>query len=276
MGDISGNWSSNNAGQGSLGLSQLGMASTLSQDQMNLQLQEWEQQQEQLAPWLFAGKSALQELSRAQRGGQFEPGGQFGSTFTPQDFLANKDPGYQWNMDQGTSAINASGAAAGNFGSGNMGVALQNYGQGLASNEYQNAFNRFQTSQGAEFNKLSTLAGEGSAVIPSLTSGAQNYANQGTNILQNQGSSMSAALQNMQNMQYNSNQNSSNQLMSLLGMGGNGLSAFMGGGGMNWLSGLFGGGSGMNYIPADMGEYNAMATQAGSGALYDSGIWGGF
>lgn len=66
---------------------------------------------------------------------------------------AENTPGYQFNLQQGTQAINEQAAATGNLNSGNTGVALQKYGQGLASTTYQqayqNALNQYQTNLGA-------------------------------------------------------------------------------------------------------------------------------
>jgi hypothetical protein len=58
-----------------------------------------------------------------------------------QQALAN-DPGYQWRMDQGRKALEASAAARGGLFSGATGKALVDYGQGLASQEYDKAYGR--------------------------------------------------------------------------------------------------------------------------------------
>lgn len=66
---------------------------------------------------------------------------------------AEQTPGYQFNLQQGTKAIGAQAAATGNLMSGNTGVALQKYGQGLATTTYQqayqNALNQYLTNLGA-------------------------------------------------------------------------------------------------------------------------------
>lgn len=54
---------------------------------------------------------------------------------------AQQTPGYQFTLQQGTDAINKNAAANGTLNTGNTGVALQNYGQGLASTTYQNVYN---------------------------------------------------------------------------------------------------------------------------------------
>jgi Chaperone of endosialidase len=47
-------------------------------------------------------------------------------------------PGYQFQMKQGDAAVNAGAAANGTLNSGNQALALQQQGQGLAGNTYQN------------------------------------------------------------------------------------------------------------------------------------------
>jgi hypothetical protein len=63
---------------------------------------------------------------------------------------AEQTPGFQFNLQTGTNAINENAAATGNLMSGNTGVALQKYGQGLAENtyqqDYQNALNTYMAN----------------------------------------------------------------------------------------------------------------------------------
>lgn len=94
---------------------------------------------------------------------------------------AEQTPGYQFTLGQGTQAINENAAANGTLMSGNTGVALQNYGQGLASTtyqqDYQNALNTYQANantalQGTQLGESST------AELGQLgQAGAQNLAN---------------------------------------------------------------------------------------------------
>ena len=63
----------------------------------------------------------------------------------PFQFNIQDDPGYQFRLQQGMKAVQQSAAAGGALGSGGALKALTQYGQGFASNEYQNAFNRHQT-----------------------------------------------------------------------------------------------------------------------------------
>jgi hypothetical protein len=104
--------------------------------------------------------------------------GSLNDKFTIEDFYANQDPSYEWRKKQGIDALAASGAASGNYGSGNMGVALQDYGQNLASTEYQNAYNRWNQQQAQEYNRLASMAGIGQVTAQNLGSeGAQATSN---------------------------------------------------------------------------------------------------
>ena len=87
---------------------------------------------------------------------------------------AQATPGYQFQLQQGTQAIDENAAANGTLMSGNTGTALQNYGQNLAQGAYQqtyqNALNQYiansSTLQGAVNSGLSStgqLAGANQA-----------------------------------------------------------------------------------------------------------------
>jgi hypothetical protein len=85
--------------------------------------------------------------------------GALDKSFTLSDF--QKDPGYQFRMDEGAKAVDNSAAARGGVLSGGAMKAMARYGQDFASNEYSNAYNRFNTDQTTRFNRLSSLAGTG-------------------------------------------------------------------------------------------------------------------
>ena len=53
-----------------------------------------------------------------------------------------EDPSYQWRFDQGQKALDRSAASKGMLLSGAQGKALQDYGQGAASQEYASWYNR--------------------------------------------------------------------------------------------------------------------------------------
>lgn len=114
----------------------------------------YNQTRDDQAPWRAAGGTAIGQL-----GAGTVAGGEFNRNFTMSDF--NADPGYQFRMDQGSKALQASAAARGGLMSGGTLKSLDRYGQDYASNEYSNAYNRFNNDQTTRFNRLSTIAGLG-------------------------------------------------------------------------------------------------------------------
>jgi hypothetical protein len=62
-------------------------------------------------------------------------------------FDVQADPGFQFRLQQGTEALENSAAARGGLLSGDTGKALQGYAQGLASDETQNAYNRYSNQR---------------------------------------------------------------------------------------------------------------------------------
>lgn len=130
----------------------------------DLQQQQFERQVELQEPWRQAGVNALGKLQGLS---DYKP-------FGMEQFQA--DPGYGFRLSQGTKALERSAAARGGLISGNTGGALQNYGQGLASQEYQNAFNRYGEERNRMLNPLQTLAGVGQTATNQLGAAGQNYA----------------------------------------------------------------------------------------------------
>lgn len=130
----------------------------------DLQREQFDRQMELQAPFREAGVRALNKLEGAS---EYTP-------FGMAQFQA--DPGYGFRFEQGQKALERSAAARGGLISGNTGGALQQFGQGLASQEYQNAFNRYQTERSARLNPLQSLAGVGQTSVNALGQAGQNYA----------------------------------------------------------------------------------------------------
>lgn len=119
-----------------------------------MQMDQYNQTRADLAPWRNAGKTALGQLGELTANG-----GDLNRNFTMADFQA--DPGYAFRMQQGLQAIQGSAAARGGLLSGGVMKDLSGYSQGLASQEYGNAFNRFETQNQDRYNRLAGLAGLG-------------------------------------------------------------------------------------------------------------------
>lgn len=107
--------------------------------------------------------------------------GEFTKNFGPEDFTA--DPGYQFRLSEGNKAIERSAAARGGALSGGAVKAAERYSSGLASQEYQNAFDRYVNQQTNKYNKFASLAGVGQIAANTANAAGQNYANNAGNIL---------------------------------------------------------------------------------------------
>lgn len=133
-----------------------------------LQNQQFQQTRQDQMPWLRAGEQALNKLiplTDYQKFGmdQFQ-----------------QDPGYAFRLSEGQKALDRSAAARGGLISGSALKAATRYGQDMGSQEYQNAFNRYQTERSAMLNPLQSLAGVGQTTATNLgTAGAANAANVG-------------------------------------------------------------------------------------------------
>lgn len=141
------------------------------------------QQQQNLNPYLQAGQQGLSSLSAA-----FAPGGSLTDQFhAPTAEEAEATPGYQFQMAEGLKALQRSAAAQGSLQGGGTLKALTQYGQGLASTNYQNtynnAFNTFQTNHQNTLQGLMALTGVGQNANAQFNSAAQNYGNQAANNL---------------------------------------------------------------------------------------------
>jgi hypothetical protein len=114
-------------------------------------------------PFRQAGVNALPELIAASR---YEP-------FGMKQF--QQDPGYAFRMKEGLRALENTAAARGGLLSGNSMRGLTRYGQGLASEEFGNAFNRYQAERAARLNPLQSLAGMGQSNAATMAQQAGTY-----------------------------------------------------------------------------------------------------
>ena len=90
------------------------------------------------------------------------------------------DPGYAFRMSEGLKGLERSAAARGGLLSGGTLKGIQRYGQDLASQEYQNAFNRYGVERERRLNPLQSLAGVGQTTSRELgAAGTQMAGNVG-------------------------------------------------------------------------------------------------
>lgn len=146
-------------------------------ENIEFQRELYEQQRKDVAPWREIGIQALESLNRGIESGQFDPG-----SFS---FNFEADPGYQFRLQEGQKAMDRSAAARGNLLSGGQAKALTQYNQGMASQEYGNAFNRAMqrhsvesARKGDEFNRLATMAGVGQTASQQMQAAGNVYGQQ--------------------------------------------------------------------------------------------------
>lgn len=108
--------------------------------------------QENLAPWLSAGKQAL--------GSQQALMGMGGDTVEQMRQLQSA-PGYQFRLSQGQRALDAGLSSRGGMGSGKAMNAATQYGQDYASNEYGNRLNQLAGMSGTGQSTAGGMAGMG-------------------------------------------------------------------------------------------------------------------
>jgi hypothetical protein len=100
--------------------------------------------------------------------------------FAPSDLTT--DPSYQFRLNEGLKALDRQAAARGGLISGGAIKAAQEYGQQSASQEYQNAFNRYQTNRSNLLQPLGNLVSSGQNAAANVGSAAGSY---GTNAANN-------------------------------------------------------------------------------------------
>jgi len=183
--------------------------------------------------------------------------------FGASDFQA--DPGYAFRLSEGMKALDRTAAARGGLLSGATLKGAQRYGSDLASQEYQNAFNRYQANRaqqaqeyGNAFNRFQTertntlaplqsLAGVGQSATQQAQQASQNYATGATNALGNFGAAQGS---------------------NIIGAGNARASGYVGG--ANAISG--GVGQGLNFYQnqnlVNQLQANNLRSQYGAGNVY--------
>lgn len=197
-----------------------------SQQALDFQKQQWDTQQQNMAPWLTSGKEGLGQLdyllgvggpgANNTLGGANPDLGAYGSlmqanpysTFTAPDALTEQnDPGYQARLKLSTDAMQRSAAARGSVLTGGTAKALNQFGQDYASNEYGNVYNRafntnannynsFNQNQASKYNRLASLAGMGQETANQLGMLGNQASNNVSNNLLSTGQMMGQDYQN--------------------------------------------------------------------------------
>jgi hypothetical protein len=140
-------------------------SAAVSREATDLQRQMYYEGVARQQPWLQAGQIALNKLVPEATNYQ---------NFGMEQF--KQDPGYAFRMSEGMKALENSAAARGGLLSGATMKGIQRYGQDMASQEYMNAFNRYQVEREARLNPLQSLAGVGQTTANALAAGGQGFA----------------------------------------------------------------------------------------------------
>lgn len=129
-----------------------------------LQYKQYRENVARQKPFYDVGVNALPELVQASK---YTP-------FGMDQFKA--DPGYAFRLSEGQKALERSAAARGGLLSGGTGKALQRFGQELGSQEYTNAFNRYQAERQARLGPLQSLTGMGQTTANTIGQAGQSMA----------------------------------------------------------------------------------------------------
>ncbi len=160
------------------------LAKQTSDQQIALQREMFNKNIELQQPSIDAGNTArnrLMQLMGLSAGGA--DNGSLMKDFSMADFEA--DPGYQFRQDQGQQALERSAAARGGLMSGAALKDTARFSQGLASQEYQSAFDRFKSNRESKQNPLLSLAGSAQVASSALGNAGSNFANSAGSALGN-------------------------------------------------------------------------------------------
>jgi hypothetical protein len=160
--------------------------------------------------------------------------------FSASDMAADPvyNSGLQFGLDQGTQGINRQAAAGGSMLSGATLKALTRFGNDYGSTKANESYNRFNTDQNSQYNKLAGLSGAGQQATNQVSAAGQNMANNISQSQQGVGNARGSAYLS----QGNAWQNALNGGVSALRNGMGGGNSLYGGSGMSGGGG-FGTGS---------------------------------
>jgi hypothetical protein len=147
------------------------------------QKEMFDKQVELQAPFREAGLTSQNRLMQylGLSGAPGDAGyGKYAGDFSMQDFTT--DPGYAFRLAEGNKALDRTAAMRGGLLSGGAMKAAQRYGQDMGSQEYMNAYNRYQTNRANQLNPLQSLMGSGQSAANTLTTAAGQL---GSNLAEN-------------------------------------------------------------------------------------------
>lgn len=148
------------------------------QQAAQIQQQQYQQNTANQQPYMSAGTAALNTIGQDQANGTG-----FAAAFNPSTYIDT--PGYQFQLQQGQSAINSSAAATGGVLNGGTLKALDQYTTGLANTTYGQAYSQYMQNSQQQYNQLYGVASLGESAAGSLgAQGTQSAANTGNYLTQ--------------------------------------------------------------------------------------------
>jgi hypothetical protein len=167
--------------------------SDAAQRALDMQKSIYEQQSALNQPFYQAGVTGQNRLMDLLGLGSNTTGADFGKyakDFSMSDFQA--DPGYAFRLAEGQKALDRQAAARGGLISGSALKAAARYGQDMGSQEYQSAFNRYQTNRANQLQPLGSLQNVGQSAANQQSGALGNYGVNAGNLLTQQGAAQAA------------------------------------------------------------------------------------
>ena len=193
----------------------------IANQQAQVQREIFEKQTELQAPFREAGLKGQNRLMELLGIGGTAGAPGYGR-YATAEFGADKfkaDPGYAFRMSEGMKALERSAAARGGLLSGATLRGTQRYGQDLASQEYQNAFNRYQAERAGTLNPYQALAGTAQSSANTLGSQAGQYGANVSNILGTYGAGQASNIIGAGNAQASGYMGAANAIAGGVGQG---------------------------------------------------------
>jgi hypothetical protein len=176
-----------------------------------LQYQQYLDTVQRQKPFYDVGVNALPELVNASKY----------TNFGMDQFKA--DPGYAFRLGEGQKQLERTAAARGGLLSGGALKAATRFGQEMGSQEYTNAFNRYQAERTARLQPLQSLTGMGQTTGQQISNAGQTMASNVGNDITNSAAARASGYVGGANavtgglsqyLNYTNNQNIANALAS--------------------------------------------------------------
>jgi hypothetical protein len=165
-----------------------------------LQKQQFDQQMALQEPYRQAGLTGQNRLMELMGlGGDTSAAGygKYAKDFSMQDY--QQDPGYRFRLGEGLKAMSHQAGARGGLISGQTMKGLEDYRQASASQEYGNAFNRYQTNRQNQLQPLGNLMTSGQSAASNQAGQAGQYGVNAGNMMMQAGQATAAGELGMAN-----------------------------------------------------------------------------